>query len=67
MDLHLIPGAAADADERAAVDALLGPPNSPWEGGSRAVGVEGNVARGGREARARRNAGLRPGGGRESA
>ncbi len=50
MDLHLIPGAVATPEERAAVDAALGPPSSGWEGGARRAGPEAQVARGGREA-----------------
>ncbi len=55
MDLHLIPGAAASADEREAVDAVLGAPASGWEGGARRPETEGHVARGGDAIRARRH------------
>jgi NADH-quinone oxidoreductase subunit F len=55
MDLHLIPGAVATAEERAAVDLALGPPTSGWEGGKRRVGPEAQVARGGLEAARRRD------------
>ncbi len=55
MDLHLVPGAEETAGERAAVDAVLGSPQSGWEGGPRMSGAGGNVARGGHEARARRH------------
>ena len=48
MDLHFLDARPTD-DERAAVDALLGPPESGWDGGERA----------GRRARGLR----RPGGG----
>jgi NADH-quinone oxidoreductase subunit F len=41
------------ADERAAVDAVLGPPTSSWDGGPR--GDDGHVAYGGHDARARRS------------
>ena len=49
MDLHLIPGAVATDEERAAVDAALGPPSSGWDGGARRLGPEAQVARAGRE------------------
>src|SRR5262249_25585283 len=55
MDLHLIPGAVASAEERAAVDAVLGPPASGWEGGERRSGREAQAARGGMEAARRRD------------
>ncbi|MEX0880189.1 MAG: NAD(P)H-dependent oxidoreductase subunit E [Thermoanaerobaculia bacterium] len=55
MDLHLIPGAEASADEREAVDAVLGAPASGWEGGARRPETEGHVARGGDAIRARRH------------
>ncbi|HEU5112019.1 MAG TPA: NAD(P)H-dependent oxidoreductase subunit E [Acidimicrobiia bacterium] len=42
------------ATERAAVDDLLGPPESGWDGG-RFTGLDGHVAYGGHAARARRN------------
>ena len=54
MDLHLIPGAAPTRDERDAVDALLGPPATGWEGGERRPATEGHVAAGGHAARERR-------------
>jgi len=54
VDLHLIPGAAPTRDERDAVDALLGPPATGWEGGERRPGTEGHVATGGHAARNRR-------------
>jgi NADH-quinone oxidoreductase subunit F len=53
MDLRILldqPSAA----ERAAVDSLLGPPTSGWDGGH-FTGVDGHVAYGGHEARARRH------------
>ena len=49
MDLHIV-GAEPTPVERAAVDALLGPPDSGWEGGPRAMERDGRVARGGRPA-----------------
>ena len=55
MDLHLIPGADASPTERAAVDAVLGPPASGWEGGRRRMDLEGHVATGGDALRARRH------------
>jgi NADH-quinone oxidoreductase subunit F len=54
MDLHVI-GPLASPAERAAVDALLGPPQSGWAGGARNPAVEGHASRGGHEARARRD------------
>ena len=55
MDLHLIPGASPTADERDAVDALLGPPPTAWEGREQRVDNEGHVGHGGREARQQRH------------
>ena len=40
--------------ERGAVDDLLGPPESGWDGGQ-FTGLDGHVAYGGHSARARRN------------
>ncbi|MGA9159583.1 MAG: NAD(P)H-dependent oxidoreductase subunit E [Actinomycetota bacterium] len=54
MDL-VLPDAAPTDDERAAVDAVLGPATSGWAGGERAIEFEGRVARGGHEARERRH------------
>jgi NADH-quinone oxidoreductase subunit F len=54
MDLHVI-GPLASPAERAAVDSVLGPPESGWVGGPRRPGVEGHAARGGHEIRARRS------------
>ena len=55
MDLHII-GAEPTAAERAAVDALLGEPESSWVGGLRDIARDGRVARGGvGEARERRD------------
>jgi NADH-quinone oxidoreductase subunit F len=47
-------GATPTADERDAVDAVLGPPETGWAGGERSP-LDGHVARGGREARDRRD------------
>jgi NADH-quinone oxidoreductase subunit F len=52
VDLHLLPAPPTD-DEREAVDALLGEPESGWEGGARRD-VDGHMARGGHAARDRR-------------
>ncbi len=54
MDLHVI-GPLASPVERAAVDAVLGPPGSRWDGGPRDPGPDGHVARGGHEIRSRRS------------
>jgi len=54
MDLHVI-GPLASPAERAAVDALLGPAESAWRGGARDPKTEGHVARGGHDARSRRD------------
>jgi NADH-quinone oxidoreductase subunit F len=54
MDLHVI-GPLATPAERAAVDAILGPPSSGWHGGGRNPQTEGHVARGGHEARDQRD------------
>ncbi|MER6125077.1 NADH-ubiquinone oxidoreductase-F iron-sulfur binding region domain-containing protein [Streptomyces sp. NPDC001795] len=53
MDLHFGDGKPTD-EERAAVDALLGPPESSWEGADRSD-ADLRWARGGREARERRD------------
>ena len=55
MDLKLVPHAEPTESERTALDAVLGPPASGWEGGARAAGVDGNTAAGGHAARARRH------------
>jgi NADH-quinone oxidoreductase subunit F len=54
MDLHVI-GPLASPAERAAVDAVLGPPTSGWAGGPRDPQTDGHAARGGHAARARRS------------
>ncbi|MER7572134.1 NADH-ubiquinone oxidoreductase-F iron-sulfur binding region domain-containing protein [Streptomyces sp. NPDC126514] len=53
MDLHFGDSKPTD-DERAAVDALLGPPESSWEGADRSA-ADLRWARGGRAARDRRD------------
>jgi NADH-quinone oxidoreductase subunit F len=55
MDLKLVPHAEPTGAERAALDAVIGPPGSGWEGGARATGVAGNTAATGHDARARRH------------
>ena len=55
MDLKLVPHAEPTASERAALDAVLGPPGSGWEGGLRETGAAGNTAAGGHAARERRH------------
>src|SRR3954452_22807962 len=54
MDLHVI-GPLASPAERAAVDAVLGPPTSGWGGGARDSRLDGHVAPGGHAARAQRD------------
>lgn len=54
MDLHFS-DAQPTAEERRAVDALLGPPQSSWDGASERSERDGHVAFGGREARDRRH------------
>jgi len=54
MDLHVI-GPLASPAERAAVDSVLGAPESGWTGGPRRPGVDGHAARGGHALRARRS------------
>jgi NADH-quinone oxidoreductase subunit F len=53
MDIRLL-DAAATADERAAVDAVLGPPESSWDGGARGSSRDAHLAHGGRGQRAKR-------------
>ena len=53
MDVHFT-GALPTDDERKAVDSLLGPPSSGWEGGARVPSDE-HVGFGGHQARARRD------------
>ena len=54
MDLHLT-AAGPNLDEKAAIDAVLGPPESGWDGGSRQIEQDGHVAFGGHEVRGRRH------------
>ena len=53
MDLRLTAKAPATGEERAAVDEVLGPPSSHWEGGERRA-EDAHMALGGHAARARR-------------
>jgi NADH-quinone oxidoreductase subunit F len=53
LDLHLTQARATDP-ERAAVDALLGPPGSSWGGAVERTGFDHRVSRGGKEARDQR-------------
>jgi NADH-quinone oxidoreductase subunit F len=54
VDLRLTAKAPATDKERAAVDAVLGPPTSGWEGGERTA-LDAHAAFGGHAARARRH------------
>jgi len=54
VDLRLTAATAATDEERAAVSALLGPPESGWEGGERTA-ADGHAAFGGHAARSRRH------------
>jgi NADH-quinone oxidoreductase subunit F len=54
VDQHLIPNAIASDEERAALDALIGPPESLWEGGTERSRFEGHMGRGGHELRNQR-------------
>jgi NADH-quinone oxidoreductase subunit F len=54
MDLHVI-GPLASPVERAAVDAVLGPPASGWVGGPRDSQTDGHAAAGGHAIRGRRS------------
>lgn len=54
MDIKLM-AAPATAEERSAVDALLGAPQSQWEGGARIDPREGHIGYGGAAMRARRD------------
>ncbi|HLX34058.1 MAG TPA: NAD(P)H-dependent oxidoreductase subunit E [Candidatus Limnocylindrales bacterium] len=54
MDLHVV-GPLASPAERAAVDAIVGPATSGWQGGARDPMTEGHAVHGGHEARARRD------------
>ena len=54
MDLHLT-AARASTEEQAAVDALLGEPESSWDGGARQIERDGRAAFDGEAARSRRH------------
>jgi NADH-quinone oxidoreductase subunit F len=54
VDLRLSATVPATAEEREAIDAVLGPPESGWEGGGRTA-ADGHVAFGGHAARSRRH------------
>jgi NADH-quinone oxidoreductase subunit F len=54
MDLHVI-GPLASPAERAAVDSVLGSPESGWVGGPRRAGTDGRAAHGGHAIRSRRS------------
>ena len=54
MDLHLTEAAATDR-ERAAVDSLLGPPDSAWDGAVERTAFDHRVARTGKDARDQRH------------
>jgi len=54
VDLR-ISSAEPTAEERDAVDRVLGPPASGWEGGARIAAADGRFARGGHAARGRRH------------
>ena len=54
MDLHLT-RALPSAEEKTAVDKLLGPPASGWEGGARQIGRDDRAAFGGHAKRAERH------------
>ena len=54
MDVRLPQGEPTDA-ERAAVDALLGPPRSGWDGGTRDAATDGHASHGGHAARSHRH------------
>jgi NADH-quinone oxidoreductase subunit F len=50
LDIHLT-AAEASAEEKAAVDAELGPPETGWEGGKRRIDSEGRTSVGGHDVR----------------
>ena len=54
MDLRLGASVHATGEERAAIESVLGPPDSGWDGGQRTA-ADGHIAYGGRAARARRH------------
>jgi NADH-quinone oxidoreductase subunit F len=55
VDLRFIADAEPTPSERTALDEVLGPPGSSWEGGARLTGADGNTAAGGHGARAQRH------------
>jgi NADH-quinone oxidoreductase subunit F len=55
VDLRLLADAEPTVDERAALDAVLGPATDGWDGGVRRIGAAGNTAAGGHAARERRH------------
>jgi NADH-quinone oxidoreductase subunit F len=55
VDLRLLTDAEPTADERSALDSVLGAPTDGWDGGRRRVGSAGNTAAGGHAARERRH------------
>ena len=54
MDLR-ITGAEPTSAETAAVDRVLGPPESGWRGGKRSADLDGHVALNGHDVRAKRH------------
>jgi len=54
LDL-VLPDAMPTDEERASVDAVLGPASSGWTGGMREIEFDGRVARGGHDAREQRH------------
>jgi NADH-quinone oxidoreductase subunit F len=54
VDLHLTDARATD-EERSAVDALLGPPESAWDGAAERTAADHRVSRGGKQAREQRH------------
>ncbi|HUG15965.1 MAG TPA: NAD(P)H-dependent oxidoreductase subunit E [Thermomicrobiales bacterium] len=54
MDIRLIPGAVPSQIERDALDALIGPPASDWQGNGRANAFEEIVSESGHDARSQR-------------
>jgi len=54
VDLHIV-GGEPNLEERAAVDAVLGPPESGWAGASRDIVRDGRTAAGGRAASSERH------------
>jgi NADH-quinone oxidoreductase subunit F len=54
LDLHRTPDQPT-SEEKAAIDSVLGNPESGWDGGSRQMEQDGHVAFGGHESRGRRH------------